>query len=69
MAGSAGEKVNRIFVEACEKVGMEPSPGRYQEKWAKEAGFEEVKTSAMIIPFGTWPADKKLVSDPTTRSA
>ena len=64
MAGTAGEKVNGIFIDTCNAAGLDPCPGKSQEKWVRDAGFEDVHTTSMIMPFGTWPADKTLVSPP-----
>ena len=63
LAGSAGEKVNQIFIDSCQNIlRKEPSPGKYLEKWATDAGFEDIHIKSYVMPFGTWPADKKLVS-------
>ena len=36
-------------------------PGRYLEKWVKEAGFVNVIVEKLPIPSGTWPKDRNLV--------
>lgn len=40
---------------------MEPSPGKYLEKWMTAAGFEDIKATDRYLPLGTWPVDKHLV--------
>ena len=70
LAGTTGEFVNSTFIAACNKGDREPCPGPKLENWVKEAGFEDVHHKTMIIPFGTWPADKKLVcQSPSLRKA
>ena len=58
--GTAMEKANQTFMETCRKGGKEPCPGRYLKKWLQDAGFEDVTEKVMVIPAGTWPADKHL---------
>ena len=53
--------INRQFFEAVEAVGTEANPGRYLEKWVREAGFEDVHVLKMPLPCGTWPKEKHLV--------
>lgn len=56
------DKVNQKFLGACDAAGLEPSPGKHLERWLRDAGFEDVHVEQLIMPVGTWPADKRLVS-------
>ena len=58
--GSALHFQNREVIRILSEMGKEPSPGKYLEKWVKEAGFEDVHVRTMPIPIGAWPKDKKL---------
>jgi len=49
------------FIDGSRKAGMEPCPGPKLEGWVKDAGFTEVVHEKMVMPIGTWPADKLLV--------
>lgn len=59
--GSGVHDLNQSFMTQTRKMGMEPCPGRYLEKWLKDAGFEGVTAEKRYLPIGTWPADKHLV--------
>ena len=48
---------------AMRKANIEPSPGPRLEGWVKDAGFTDVHHEKCILPVGTWPSDKHLVSD------
>ncbi|KAI9870440.1 MAG: hypothetical protein M1830_004245, partial [Pleopsidium flavum] len=48
------------FIEDSCKAGMGPCPGPKLKGWVKDAGFTEMVHEKMIMPIGTWPADKLL---------
>jgi SAM-dependent methyltransferase len=57
---TASKKANDHFLSAMNGIGLDPCPGPKLEQWVKDTGFEDVHVRRMIVPFGTWPADKKL---------
>ena len=55
-------KFNAEFLKASRSAGTEPSPGPHLEGWMKDAGFSDIHAEKFVMPVGTWPADKHLVS-------
>jgi SAM-dependent methyltransferase len=60
LKGTASELANNEFLKGMYSIGLEPNPGRFLESWVRDQGFEDVHVKRMIVPFGTWPADKRL---------
>ncbi|EEH07412.1 conserved hypothetical protein [Histoplasma capsulatum G186AR] len=44
---------------AFESAGYSTRPGRYLEKWMKDAGFVNIQVHKHIVPLGTWAKDKR----------
>jgi hypothetical protein len=42
-------------------IGMEPSPASNLERWMRNAGFINMRSTNLPLPVGPWPKDKKLV--------
>lgn len=42
---------------------VEPCPGPLLESWLQNAGFTDVAAEKHILPVGTWPANKHLVTE------
>ncbi|MCJ1224054.1 hypothetical protein MMC12_000697 [Toensbergia leucococca] len=51
---------NSEFLRASRAANVEPCPGPRLEGWAKEAGFIDLHHEKIVLPIGTWPADKHL---------
>ncbi|KAG5304453.1 methyltransferase [Histoplasma capsulatum G186AR] len=49
---------------AFESAGYSTRPGRYLEKWMKDAGFVNIQVHKHIVPLGTWAKDKRYVCFP-----
>ena len=49
------------IIDACRKIGREPSPGPLLEGWMRDAGFKNVQTKKFALPIGIWPKDRELV--------
>ncbi|OJD32559.1 methyltransferase domain-containing protein [Diplodia corticola] len=47
------------FNDAAASWGRDPSPGPKLERWAKEAGFVNVRHEVFKLPIGGWPRDKR----------
>lgn len=45
---------------AADKIGRDPAPGRSLERWAKDAGFENVTHHMYKAPVGPWAKDARL---------
>ncbi|KAL6722045.1 hypothetical protein ACLMJK_001150 [Lecanora helva] len=48
------------LLDAAEKFGRDPNPGRKLEGWMKDAGFTEVHHERYRLPIGPWAKDKHL---------
>ena len=59
-------KINTEFFKGLETQGLEGNPGRHLEGWLKDAGFQDIHVKKMPLPCGTWPKDKRLVSESLT---
>jgi hypothetical protein len=46
-----------------ESLGIEPNAGPRLLSWVKDAGFTNIHQEKFYLPVGTWPKDKKLVSE------
>ncbi|KAF6836220.1 methyltransferase domain-containing protein [Colletotrichum musicola] len=45
------------FLEACEIIGKEASPGPKLKGWVEEAGFVNITHERFKMPIGPWPKD------------
>jgi len=41
-------------------LGMEPFPASNLERWIRDAGFTNIKSTNLPLPFGPWPKDKHM---------
>ena len=53
---------DRLILEACDKVGQDPSPGKSLEEWITKAGFVNVNHQRFRVPTGPWAKDPRMVS-------
>lgn len=54
-------KLNREFLRIIgETGGADPNPGLSLQGWFKDAGFANVRCAKYPVPFGTWPADRRM---------
>lgn len=63
--GSATEdnkiiKLQKLVVEATQKIGKEPLPGPKLKGWMEEAGYVNVTERVFKMPLGMWPKDQRL---------
>lgn len=61
--GCATDRWCREVSGVLESFGLEPSAGPKLLGWIEEAGFTDIHQEKFYLPVGTWPKDKKLVSD------
>lgn len=54
------ERWSKTLAEGMNKFGMDANPGPRLEGWVREAGFEDVQTTVLPYPVGTWPKDKRM---------
>jgi len=54
------KRFSSTYIEAARENGTDPTPGPSIEKWVKEAGFQDVVVTNLVLPLGTWPKDKKM---------
>ncbi|KAK1656782.1 S-adenosyl-L-methionine-dependent methyltransferase [Colletotrichum godetiae] len=50
-------KRDRLFIEACKKLGREDSPGPKLEGWVRQAPFKNAVHRHFKIPLGPWSKD------------
>ncbi|KAK2729013.1 methyltransferase domain-containing protein [Colletotrichum kahawae] len=48
---------DRLFMQACDMLGREHSPGPKLEGWIRQAPFTNVVCHHFKIPLGPWPKD------------
>ncbi|KAF4420407.1 Secondary metabolism regulator LAE1 [Colletotrichum fructicola Nara gc5] len=48
---------DRLFMQACDMLGREHSPGPKLEGWIRQAPFTNVRCHHFKIPLGPWPKD------------
>jgi hypothetical protein len=53
---------SRKLAAGVRALGMEPFPASYLERWIRDAGFINMKSTNLPLPFGPGPKDKRLVS-------
>ncbi|KAB2575292.1 Methyltransferase type 11 [Lasiodiplodia theobromae] len=63
--GSATEdnkiiQLQKLVVEATQKIGKEPVPGPKLKNWMEEAGYVNVTERVFKMPLGMWPKDQRL---------
>lgn len=58
----ASKKFNSEFIRISRETNVESCPGLYLEGWMKDAGFQGVHAEKFVLPVGTWPKDRHLVS-------
>lgn len=49
-----------IAYDAEKVTGRTLRPGKYLERWVRDAGFENVQVVKSPLPLGIWPRDKRL---------
>ncbi|KAF9878399.1 methyltransferase domain-containing protein [Colletotrichum karsti] len=47
-------KWDRLFIEACDTLGREHSPGPKLEGWVRQARFKNIRHHHFKIPLGPW---------------
>ncbi|KAK1839291.1 methyltransferase domain-containing protein [Colletotrichum chrysophilum] len=48
---------DRLFMQACDMLGREHSPGPKLEGWIRQESFTNVRCHHFKIPLGPWPKD------------
>jgi len=51
---------SRKLAAGVRALGMEPFPASYLERWIRDAGFINMKSTNLPLPLGPWPKDKRL---------
>ncbi|QSS52071.1 methyltransferase [Histoplasma capsulatum var. duboisii H88] len=67
-----GTSIEQYFLNtlpAFESAGYSTRPGRYLEKWMKDAGFVNIQVHKHTVPLGTWAKDKRYVYFPCFASS
>ena len=59
--GCSVDEWAKEIVLALEAMDREPEPGPKLEKWARDAGFQNVNHLCLPIPVGIWPKDQRMV--------
>lgn len=60
--GTSIEKYYDVVLGAFKEAGFESCPGPNLEGLFREVGFENIHVQKYLVPMGTWPKDKHLVS-------
>jgi len=55
---SSTNKCVSLTAQACEKIGLEHSPGPKLEQWVRDAGFQNVHHHVVKLPYGIWPKNR-----------
>lgn len=50
-------KWDRLFMEACDKLGTEHSPGPKLDAWVRQQPYRNVRSYHFKIPLGPWAKD------------
>ncbi|KAJ3948840.1 hypothetical protein N0V92_012932 [Colletotrichum tropicale] len=50
-------KWDRLFMEACDKLGTEHSPGPKLDAWVRQQPYKNVRSYHFKIPLGPWAKD------------
>lgn len=51
--GSAIDFQGKEVIRLLHERGLEPSPGPHLERWARDAGFEDIHVKVIPVPLGT----------------
>ncbi|ETN45927.1 uncharacterized protein HMPREF1541_00109 [Cyphellophora europaea CBS 101466] len=60
MDGTTYQQWNELYIQACSKLGRDPSYTAKYKEWMTTAGFDGVEEEVFKWPVNTWPKDDKL---------
>jgi hypothetical protein len=60
MDGTIYQKWNELYLQACLKLGRDPSWAAKYKDWMIQIGFDKVEEHVFKWPVNTWPKDRRL---------